>query len=53
MQTLSPIQQANQKHDHRTNEVARVATGYQQQCPGLSRSDALRLAEKHIPAVKP
>ena len=41
--------QLEQADAQRTSEVARIANELQRQCPGLSRTDALKAAERAVP----
>lgn len=39
--------------DRRVAEESRLASEYQRQVPGMSRSEALRIAAKHVAADSP
>jgi hypothetical protein len=49
---LTPVQRANMAHDERIKDVTRTARDYQNQYPNITWSEAIRLAEKHVPQVK-
>jgi hypothetical protein len=49
MRIMTPLERATMATDARIQEVIQAAKGYQAQVPGLAWTEALRLAEKHIP----